>query len=204
MKRLTPILLAALVATSIANVPAQSALADSKAKLNFAAARLKQIDQLTDQLAKVLKKLSPAQIDALIAKVKKLKMADSDDDGLPDIVDKGIGGDACDADSDHDGLDDGDELADGKDPTNPDSDGDGNGDADELDPAKGRITAIDSSHIEIPSSGFSIVEATKFENKDGDQISIEDFAINDCVRIEGHKVGDANVADEIKKASNCD
>lgn len=129
MKRLTPLLLATLLGLSI--VP-QHALADSKAKVNFAAARLKQIDQLTDQLAKVLKKLSPTQLESLLSKVSKLKMADSDDDGVPDIVDKGMGGDACNDDSDEDGILDGDELEDGNDPTDPDSDNDGHPDGDEV------------------------------------------------------------------------
>ena len=59
--------------------------------------------------------------------------ADSDNDGLTDIVEDGAGTDPNNPDSDGDGLTDGEETYYGTDPLNEDTDGDGVNDGDETD-----------------------------------------------------------------------
>ena len=58
---------------------------------------------------------------------------DSDNDGIPDVIEEEQGSNPNSADSDGDGIEDGVETDSGTDPTNPDSDGDGLNDGAEAD-----------------------------------------------------------------------
>ena len=104
---------------------------------------------------------------------------DSDDDGLPNLVEIGIGTDPTDPDSDDDGLTDGEEVGPEQvfdpntdsDPNNPDSDGDGINDGDEvrlgLDP---NTSDSDSDGLD-DSDEIAIGTSPTEEDSDGDGLN---------------------------------
>jgi|688.fasta_scaffold533889_1 hypothetical protein len=186
--------LALFINSSLAN-------ADSRSRINFSANRIRQIDRLTDNLARSLKKLSPADLQQVLRKVSKLKLEDADDDGVPNLLEDDEP-DVCDRDSDDDGIEDGDELEEGMDPSDEDSDDDGHEDQQEVE-KEGEIQFLDSSSIQVSGVSFIVSEATDFFSKRKESRSIEDFAVGDCVEVEGHKDGDNNFADNIRE-EDCD
>jgi len=68
------------------------------------------------------------------------ELVDSDEDGIPDLVEEFLGTDPHAADSDEDGLDDLQEFVHGTGPNNPDTDGDGLEDGYEVDDEEGSGT----------------------------------------------------------------
>ena len=103
---------------------------------------------------------------------------DSDNDGIPDIVEEEQGTDPENSDSDGDGIDDNTEADNGTDPSNPDSDGDGIDDGTESD------NGTDPSNPD--SDGDGIDDGTENENgtdpnsgdTDGDGLSDADEETN--------------------------
>jgi hypothetical protein len=175
--------------------------ADSKSKVNLNTKRIKQIDKLSEKLAKSLNKLSPEELKLVLKKVSKLNLEDADDDGFPDLMEEDEES-VCDPDSDDDGIEDGDEVEDGMDPKEPDSDDDGYLDPEEVE-KEGEIEVLDASNIQVLGVSFVINANTVFLSKKKGLLSIADFAVGQCVEVEGHKEGEINIADKVRKA-NCD
>ena len=103
---------------------------------------------------------------------------DSDNDGIPDIVEEEQGTDPESSDSDGDGIDDNTEADNGTDPSNPDSDGDGIDDGTEAD------SGTDPSNPDSDGDGLS--DGEEAENgtdpnsgdSDGDGMSDSDEETN--------------------------
>lgn len=50
---------------------------------------------------------------------------------------------------------------------------------------------------------FGIGEGTKFLSKDKLPLDFSEFSAGNCVKIHGHKEGADNIADEVRKSSDC-
>ena len=80
---------------------------------------------------------------------ENINEVDSDNDGIPDVVEEEQGTDPENSDSDGDGIDDNTEADNGTDPSNPDSDGDGIDDGTEAD------SGTDPSNPDSDGDGLS-------------------------------------------------
>ena len=109
---------------------------------------------------------------------ENINEVDSDNDGIPDIVEEEQGTDPENSDSDGDGIDDNTEADNGTDPSNPDSDGDG------IDDGTENENGTDPSNPD--SDGDGIDDGTENENgtdpnsgdTDGDGLSDSDEETN--------------------------
>ena len=113
--------------------------------------------------------------------------ADPDSDGLDNETEEALGTNSCSSDSDGDGSNDGD-----------DSDEDGGDGA----YAKGSVVSIVSRVIIVGTKAFTITDDTEFRGRGFSEDSLE---AGQCVEVEGHVFGPANVADKIKleRSSEC-
>ncbi len=129
----------------------------------------------------------------------KLKTAfkgtDSDNDKLPDILERAFKSDSCGKDSDGDGL------TDYEDPNenNPDSDGDGHSDGTEVS-AKGTVTSFTDPTLVVGGKTFTVTASTTFKGTGFDKSAL---VAGLCIDVEGHVDGADNIADKIKRDNDC-
>jgi len=165
------------------------------------------------ELIKDFKKLSPANRTKAIAALSKL--SDADGDNVPDLLEL-TGKSRCDSDSDNDGLDDGDEYRNGTKPNDRDSDDDGVDDGDDDDgdgdgssdsaeiEVKGRLVAKSPSQITVGTTVFALTGSTTFrQGSVRTGLTIDDFAVDSCVEVEGVRSGTANTATKVKSDDDC-
>lgn len=103
-------------------------------------------------------------------------LADSDDDGLPDVYENALGSSACDSDSDRDGISDGDESKSG---SKPDDSSSG-----EIE-VKGLISAITSTTVTVSGNTYVATETTDFLKG---ATSLASFSVGDLVELKGRLI----------------
>jgi hypothetical protein len=143
-------------------------------------------------LKKKVKRLSAADKEKL---KRRFRGQDSDSDGLPDILEDGLGSATCDSDSDDDGLNDSSDSAE----NNSDSDNDGNADGTEVE-IKGNIVSFVDPTLVIGDRTFTITDSTVFR---GAGFSKDDLEAGLCVEVEGHTTGSGLLADKLKRDDDC-
>jgi hypothetical protein len=127
------------------------------------------------------------------------RSADSDFDGVPDNLEHEEA--ICNPDYDDDGLDDGEEYGEGKDPEDKDSDDDGHDDGDEVE-RKGPIEAISEQSVTVDGTAYTLTDETQY-GRDEQTVSLSDFAVGDCVEIEGHLDEMENLIADSMKSESC-
>jgi len=203
--------LAAFLVLSVIGALPEAALAKPTVKGVRDEAR--DINKQILELIKDFKKLSPANRKKAIAALSKL--SDADGDNVPDLLEL-TGKSRCDSDSDNDGLDDGDEYRNGTKPNDRDSDDDGVDDGDDDDgdgdgssdsaeiEVKGRLVAKSSSQITVGTTVFALTGSTTFrQGSVRTGLTIDDFAVDSCVEVEGVRSGTENTATKVKSDDDC-
>ncbi len=127
--------------------------------------------------------VSPA---LLAAATKAGGFADSDSDGVSDVLEGIEGSNSCDIDSDDDGIDDDDES---RSDSNP-----GDSSSAEIE-IKNTISAITGTTVTVGDYTFTINDSTVY--RDGSSLS--DYAVGDLVEVKGRKTGDTLFLRRIKK-----
>lgn len=145
-------------------------------------------------LKKKVNKLSAADKTKLKA---SFKGDDSDNDGLPDILEGAVGSNSCSADSDSDGLPDNEDS----DERDPDSNRDGHLDGTET-RAKGTITSFVDPLVTVNGQVFVVNGDTRFEGDNN--FGQGDLQAGVCVEVEGHTDGANTIADKIQREDSCD
>lgn len=189
MKRI--ILIALLILGMMPLMMVDEAVAQS-GKYKNAKSLVKKIKRTQRQLAKVMARLSDAQVKRLNAAFDD-NTDDSDSDGVPDIIEDASGSDDCDADSDDDGFDDGDEVEN-------ETDSHEHNQSVEVHSA---IQAISESSVKVDGNVFLIVGSSELLDDDNNPAELSAFSVGQCVEAEGYYVGDVLTLDKIKLDDGC-
>lgn len=174
----------------------------------------REAEKIMAKVLKNFKRLSPANRAKVVAALSKSKN-DSDLDGVADILELSVKA-RCKSDSDDDGLDDGDEYRNGTKPNDRDSDddgrddgedddgnGDGSSDSAEIE-VKGRLMAKSPSEITVGTTVFVLTGSTRYrQGSVTSGLSIESFALNSCVEVEGRRAGATITASKVKSDNDC-
>ena len=157
-------------------------------------------DKAIDELAKLFALLSAEDKAKVAARLARSSYADSDGDGVADVIDEGAN--RCDTDSDDDGKPDGDELKDGDDPDDSDSDDDGNMDGSWREVrAHGAVSSQSGVNFTINGVEFLIADATVFK----DNLSASDIVVEACLAVKAYKdeADGVAIAEKIEQEDGC-
>jgi hypothetical protein len=191
MKLISGVLVTLLMLTSIATASPRYTAAKQ------AAERVRKSEREFD---KRFNKLTDAEKKRLKA---SFRSADSDDDGVSDIIEGAIGSDRCDKDSDDDGFDDSNDGAENTpgndDDSSDDSDSPPNGgdDSNEVE-IKGTIDSFVDPVLDVKDRSFTVTEDTVFRGRD---FGRDDLDNGVCVEVKGLQRNGTLVAVRIKRES---
>ncbi len=183
-----------LLAAIIAFVVLPAAQADDRSdvvrKITDARSKLSEAKRKYDRLS-VINKARVLQGTANLG-------GDPDGDRVGSFAELAFGTNVCDADSDDDGISDRDEASLGTNPRRPD---DNPRNETEV---TATLTAKTSTTFTIGSTAFTLTPTTRFIDDDNNPISVDDFAVSDCVEGEGITVGGVLRAKKIKDKRGSD
>jgi hypothetical protein len=162
--------------------------ANAGPRLNEVQREVVNIGRAEKRLARKLSSLNLS--DRLRVKSRKVG-ADSDSDGVSDIVEGAIGSNRCDSDSDDDGFDD-------KSDSNEDSPGSDDG-LSEFE-VKGLIESFADPVLQVNGATYAVTDLAQFV---GFGFSKEDLQVGACVELKGLKRESGNTVTRLKQDNDC-
>jgi hypothetical protein len=133
----------------------------------------KSLDVIKSEVKKLKRLINRSGVRAQLSKSSAIKsFKDSDDDGLPDILEDVEGTDSCKDDSDDDGISDGDESDAG---SRPDDDS-----SSEVE-LKNTITELTATTVTVGGYTFTVTEASRFKGG----TSLASFQVGNFVEVSG-------------------
>jgi hypothetical protein len=181
----------------------------AEAKRNDRVKKVERFQRIAERRAKRLRKaflqLNAAQKESFLSG-KGASFDDSDDDGVPDMIEESSS--RCDDDSNDDGISDRDDYYDDDDDSSDDddnsSDDSGQNDSGQSGAeVEGNIELLSASQIRVEGTTFALRSSTRYLDDNNRTISKSSFSIGDCVEVEGDFISGVLTAEKVKEEDDC-